>query len=162
MVRPVPDLRVWWAISYTCLSLLRLLGPTSPLGAGASGLVLRSRCSTTACPSRSEIRYTPRNILLNLWVCILSFFENHFLFLLIWVLRDRVTNQKIRFPSRGKKKGVGGYPPLVTTRRDWNPVKVYIRNAPTPHTALWVLNLYWALQLFWCVTRWQTIGRTWT
>ena len=27
MVRPVPGLCVWWAISFLCLSLLRLLGP---------------------------------------------------------------------------------------------------------------------------------------
>jgi hypothetical protein len=58
MVRPVPDLRVWWAISYTCLSLLRLLGPTSPLGAGASGLVLRSRgFAVQPQRVRAEVKY---------------------------------------------------------------------------------------------------------
>lgn len=43
MVRPVPDLGVWWAISLTCLSLLRLLSPIFSIGAEACRRVLRSR-----------------------------------------------------------------------------------------------------------------------
>ena len=42
MVRPVPGLCVWWAISFLCLSLLCLLGPAEG-GIEACGLVLRSR-----------------------------------------------------------------------------------------------------------------------